>query len=580
MNMGKTGAPGRMRGAARAALCGLALLAAGCVTSPQEWVANQFKVGPNYHKPAAPVAANWIDAADPRVKTTPPELAAWWRVFDDPILERLIEQAYGQNLDVQTAATRILQARAQRAVAAGQLFPQTQQLLGSYNRMQVSRNAGLQETTPEIAFNDWQLGPTLSWELDFWGRYRRGIEAANADLNASVEGYDDAVVLLVADVANTYVQLRTLQSQVALARKTAESQKGSYEIAYAQFKGGNKTLLDPAQAESNWKQTEALIPPLEASLRQANNRLCTLLGLPPRDLLPELGPGETPAFPQGFPKGFAEEVAKVPQANRKELTTYLVELPRIPMAADDVAVGLPADLLRQRPDVRRAEREAAAQCARVGVAEADLYPAFFITGNLVVESAKLSNLFAGESIAGNVGPSFQWNVLNYGRILNAIRIEDARFQELVLTYQNTVLRANREAEDSLIAFLKTQEQYRRQFEAVRATAQALDVALTQWRQGATDFTTVFTLQSQLTTQLQQLATARGDVALNLVGVYRALGGGWQVRLRGVELGAPAPLAEAAPAPAPGAMPGQVFQLPEVPPRPEFGRPVTFTPAPR
>jgi hypothetical protein len=195
-----------------------------------------------------------------------------------------------------------------------------------------------------------------------------------------------------------------------------------------------------------------------------------------------------------------------------------------------VAVGIPADLLRQRPDVRRAERQVAAQSARVGIAEADLYPAFFLNGTLTVQSKKLSNLFSGESLEGFIGPFFQWNILNYGRIINSIRSQDAFFQQLLTTYQSTVLRANREVEDSLIAFLKAQEQTRYLSQAVEAAKESVEIAQVQYRQGAIDFNQVFTLERDLTNLQQQLAQAQGDIALNLVGVYRALGGGWQVRL--------------------------------------------------
>jgi outer membrane protein TolC len=232
-----------------------------------------------------------------------------------------------------------------------------------------------------------------------------------------------------------------------------------------------------------------------------------------------------------------------------------------------VAVGVPADLVRQRPDVRAAERRVAAQSARVGIAEADLYPALFINGSLVLESRKLSNLFSGESITANIGPSFSWDILNYGRIINAVRSEDARFQELVLTYQNTVLRAGREVEDSLIAFLKSQEEALYLAQSVRATERAVQLANIQYREGTIDFNQVFTLESTLTQQQQQEAQARGDIALNLIGVYRALGGGWQVRLRDGHGHPPVSLLTPE-ALTPGALPPGVEMLP--PPRPAPG----------
>jgi len=467
------------------------------------------------------------------VKTDPANDAAWWQTFHDPVLDLLIQRAYQQNLSLRAAGLRILEARAQRGIAAGNLFPQSQDLFGSYTRIGLSANTA---TAPPVRFyDDWQLGGSLAWELDFWGRFRRAIEAADANLDASIEGYDDVLVLLLSEVARNYADLRTAEQRLEYARKNAGIQRGSLNLAEVKFRNGATTKLDVTQGQSNLAQTEATIPPLEATRRQAANQICILLGMPPQGLDAILG-------------------ARRP----------------IPTAPAQVAVGIPADLLRQRPDVRRAERQVAAQSAQIGIATSDLYPHLSISGTLFFEAANFSNLFDGDSLAGNVGPSFRWDVLNYGRLRNNIRFQEARFQELVFTYQNLVLQANAEAENSLVAFLKAQQQVKYLAESVTAAEQSVGLVRDQYDAGRTDFNRVLTIEQTLTQQQDQLALAQGSVAQSLIGLYKALGGGWQIRLSGTESQANATgvaSAESQPAerlPAPSPLPPSAPKPPEVP----------------
>ncbi len=292
-------------------------------------------------------------------------------------------------------------------------------------------------------------------------------------------------------MATNYVQLRTFQQRIAFARKNAEIQRQSLDLVLERQKLGRADALDVAQAQSLLAQTEASIPPLQIGLRQAGDQLCVLLGQPPRALAPGLA--ESP----------------------------------IPSAPPDVAVGVPAELLGRRPDVRRAEREAAAQCARIGAAEADFYPRIGVTGFLGYTSNDIRTLFEEDSFTGLIVPNFQWKILNYGRLLNNVRDQDARFQELVLDYQRTVLSAGREVEDGLSGFLQYQAQARSLETSVEAAQTSVDKVLLQWQAGTADFNRVFTTQSQLVTQQDQLAVAQGNIALSLISVYRALGGGWQ-----------------------------------------------------
>jgi NodT family efflux transporter outer membrane factor (OMF) lipoprotein len=461
-------------------------------------------VGPNYGRPAAPVAADWIDYADPRVMSEEQQLGQWWTVFNDPILNSLIQTAYQQNLTLRVAGARILEARAQRGIAAGNLFPQSQSAFADYARVKLSQNAA--NPPIEAWFSNWDAGLTASWELDFWGRFRRAIEAADAELDASVENYDDVLVVLLSDVAASYVQYRTFQQRLEYARANVVTQRRAVQLSTDKFEGGLTTERDKHQAIQLLEQTEALIPFLEIGKRQAANRLCVLLGMPPRDLDAMLGPGEG--------------------------------VPQVPAG---VIVGVPADLVRRRPDVRRAERLVAAQSARIGIAVSDLYPHISILGTIGVEAEQFGDLFRTGSMIGSVGPGVRWDILNYGRLVNGVRVQDARFQALAYAYQDQVLTAGREVEDALVAFLQTQEQTQHLGASVTAANRTLEITNEQYIQGAIDFTPLFIFESVLTTQQDQYAASQGDAALALIAIYRALGGGWQIRLGEGLAAAAAPL---------------------------------------
>ena len=470
----------------------MALSLCGCTTLG-EYVHNCFKVGPNYKRPPAPVAERWIDADDVRVRSEEADDSHWWTVFNDPTLNDLVQTAYQQNLTLREAGFRVLQARAQLGISIGELFPQKQEMNGSVDSHGVSTNVANRVATPTRWFGQWNYGFGLAWELDFWGRFRRAIEATEDTLDASVEGYDDVLVTLIGDVATTYVQIRTLQQQIAYARQTLTLQKQSLEIAKAKFKGGQVSEIDANQGQSDVSTTENLIEENLISLRQATNQLCVLLGIPPEDLLRKLG--EAP----------------------------------IPTAPVEVAVGIPADLLRRRPDVRRAERLAAAQCAEIGVAEADFYPQISINASFGWSAQELKDLFAHGSFREIVGPSFSWPILNYGRILNNVRLQDAHFQELVVGYQNTVLTAGREVENGLVTFLRAQNRARDMNVAVTAEMAAFKEAFAQYKGGLVDYNRVVLIQERLVERQQTLALAQGQIAQGLIQVYRALGGGWQIR---------------------------------------------------
>jgi NodT family efflux transporter outer membrane factor (OMF) lipoprotein len=464
----------------------------GC-TSFQEWVHNGFKVGPNFQEPMADVASDWIDA-DPHILRTPSSgqnaAGDWWRVFDDPCLSQLIETAYRQNLDLKTAATRVLQAQAQRNIAVGNLFPQSQNLIGDYARAQIGNNIIGGLPLPST-LNVWAVGPNASWELDFWGRLRRSIESSDASMYASVDAYRDALVTLIADVATSYVQVRTYQQRLVYARSNLAIQQGTLRLAQARLKDGKATALDVEQALVNLAQIESSIPPLLIGLRQANDRLCVLLGQSPRNLVQDLKDG------------------------------------RIPKAAPDLAVGIPAELLTRRPDVRRALKEVAAQSAQIGVAQADLYPRIAVSGFIGYSADDIRMLFDSASFTAYILPNFQWKILNYGRIVNNVRQQEARLAEKTYQYQQAVLKAGQEVEDGLAGFLQSHQQLQSLAKGSAAAEHSMELVVAQYQQGRVDYNNVFTTQATLVTLQDQLAVAQGNIALNLIAVYRALGGGWR-----------------------------------------------------
>ncbi|HEV3166027.1 MAG TPA: efflux transporter outer membrane subunit, partial [Isosphaeraceae bacterium] len=432
-----------------AALVVAVSLNGGCITTgPGRWIRNGFKVGPNYGRPPAPVAAEWIEANDPSVQSH--RLQDWWHVFEDPTLDALIVTAYEQNPTLRVAATRVLQARAGQAIAVGNIFPQSQQALGSYARVNLNPNmpliGSLLNAAPagkrSLAFSNWLDGFNLTWELDLWGRLRRSIESNNASLDASVEDYDAALVTLLADTATNYAQYRIAQQRIKIARDNVRIQEGILALAEEKFRVGTTTRLDVEQAKTVLEQTRSTIPSLQITLGQANDTLCTLLGMPPHDLEPELGPG--PAL------------GSIP----------------IPSTPAWVATGIPADLLRQRPDVRSAERQVAAQSAQIGVAEAALYPTIAINGLIGWDAQDFSKLFETRSFLGAVFPSFSWNILNYGRIRNNVHLQEAKTQELIAAYQNTVLTAGREVQTPLRGFLRSREQAQDLDRSVKAATAA------------------------------------------------------------------------------------------------------------
>ena len=450
-------------------------------------------IGPTYKSPPeAPQATRWAEADDVRTTATGVDTTRWWKTFGDSVLDELIEQARAQSLTLQIAALRVLEARALRAVAFGNLFPQQQTLGTSYIKGRISENRS--STAQTFNTELWDLTFDVAWEIDLWGRLRRGLEAADAQVLAQIADYDDVLVTLLGDVASTYVQIRVLEDRLALARDNVRVQREGLEIAHVRYEAGGTSELDVQQARTLLADTEASIPRLDIGLRQAEHALSVLLGTAPES---------------------------VPAA--------LSRSGGIPAVPPVVAAGIPADLLRRRPDVRRVERELAAQSARIGVAKADLLPTLQLTGSIGLTSDTAAKLFQGRSFEALGGPSLTWPILNYGRIVNAVRAQDARFEALAAAYVQTVLRAQAEVEDALIGYLRGIEQVRLLAEGVDAANRAVELSLIQYREGAADYTRVLTTQQSKLQEEDGLATSRGAMALAVVSLYRAMGGGWEVR---------------------------------------------------
>ncbi|MCF6154002.1 MAG: efflux transporter outer membrane subunit [Candidatus Brocadia sp.] len=460
-------------------------------------------VGPDFVKPEAKIQENWSEKGDSRVATQAAVASQWWRAFNDLTLDQLIKLAYQQNLPLQITGLRILEARARLGIAIGQQFPQQQEVFGSATREGISENA------PNSSFRDrnywdYQVGFDAVWELDFWGKFRRDVQAAHASLIASEADYDDALVSLTAEVARTYTVIRTFEVLIELTRENVKLQEEGLKIAESRFRHGVVTELDVAQARTLLESTRASIPQLQSGLRQAQNALSTLLGQPPG-----------------------------------AIQTFLNGQKGIPTAPAEVAVSVPAELLRRRPDIRSAELSAAAQCARIGIAKADLYPSFSLFGEIGFQSSSqggvqsnnthFDNIFDSGSFFYSFGPAVQWPFFNYGRIENNVRVQDARFQQLLVNYKNTVLRAAQESEDALIGFLKAQEATAFVQNSVNAAQRSVEIALVQYREGAVDYQRVLDTQRILLQEDVRLTETRSSIATNLIALYKALGGGWELR---------------------------------------------------
>lgn len=454
-------------------------------------------VGPHYVKPVVPVNGSWSETGSPQISAQPATDIAWWKAFNDPVLDQLIQLAYKQNLTLRVAGLRIMEARAVLGIATGNQYPQLQQASAGVGGVGLSNNTINKPPPFTRYFASDQLGLDVSWEADFWRQYRKAVTAQKDVYLGSAADYQEALVTLTAEVARTYVAIRTFEVLIELARRNVSVQKESWRIADARYRNGATSELDPSQARTLLESTRATIPQLEISLAQSKNALATLLGQP---------------------TGSLQNVLQGPQA--------------IPTAPAQVAVSVPAEVLRRRPDIRTAELVAMAQCERIGIAKADLYPHFVLSGSLGLHATQGGttsfNLFDPASFFFAVGPQIYWNFFNYGRIKNRVRVEDARFQEVVTTYQNSVLKAGQEVEDGIVGYVKALEATSVQQGAVAAARRSAELALIQYREGAADYQRVLLADQMQLQQANNLVSLRSSAATNAISLYKALGGGWEI----------------------------------------------------
>jgi NodT family efflux transporter outer membrane factor (OMF) lipoprotein len=469
----------------RITLVSLALiaLAAGCA------------VGPNYHAPQLTTPAQWSEPLAAG-ETNAPALADWWQGFRDPELDSLIARAVRSNLDLRAAGARVREARAQYGGSTADLWP-TVDGSGSYARTLESKHQPVLGSLPlpaGVPFenNVYRGGFDASWELDVFGGKRRAVEAAGAQWSASNFSRRDVLITVLGDVANNYVQLRSDQQRLTIAKENIKAQESSLAITRDRFAKGLARELDVEQAATVLATTRADVPTLESSIQTATHRVELLLGQETGSLAMELN--------QASP---------------------------LPPQPPVVPVGLPSELLLRRPDVRSAERQLAAATANIGVAKADLFPKFSLTGAAGFESVSASDWFTAGSRMWSLGPTVQWRIFDAGRIRANIQVQNARQEEALATYENTVLTAFAEVENGLVLYAKEQNRRRSLAAAATSSQRSLAIANKLYANGLTDFLQVLDAERSLYQAQDELAQSDRAISMNLIALYKALGGGWE-----------------------------------------------------
>jgi NodT family efflux transporter outer membrane factor (OMF) lipoprotein len=462
----------------------LALVTAGCA------------VGPNYQRPMASTPSQWTAPMAGGETNSPVSLAAWWKNFNDPELDSLIARAVQSNLDLQVAQARVREARAQYAIADANFLP-TVDGSASYARTETSHHQpvlGSIPLPPNVPFDNnlYQAGFDASWEIDVFGGERRAAESARAQFTASEFGQRDVLVTLLGDVAHNYVDLRGFQRRLAITQENIQAQSQALTITQDRFKKGLSNDLDVQQAASLLATTKAEVPSLQTAIQASIFRLGVLLGRQPETLVAELS-----------------TVAPIPATP-----------PQVP-------VGLPSQLLERRPDVQRAERELAAATANIGVAKADLFPKFYLTGVAGFESISASDWFSAGSRFWSAGPTVQWRIFDAGQIRENIKIQDARQQEALAEYEKTMLGAFEDVENGLVAYANEQTRRESLQDAVTASRNSLDLANKLYANGLTDFLHVLDAERSLYQTQDALAQSDRTVSVDLVSLYKSLGGGWE-----------------------------------------------------
>ena len=447
-------------------------------------------VGPDYCPPKASVPTSWSELPQAG-KANPESLVQWWKTFNDPVLDSLIIRAVPSNLDLRIAEVRVREARFQRGAVASDLWPSLD-TSASYSRSR--RSIGISTIPPSarIKRNLYETGFDASWEMDLFGGKRRAVEAANAEIDAAVENQRDVFITLLAEVARNYIEVRGYQRRLHIIHKNISTQQEVVEIVQARYNAGLSSELDVVQAAALLATTQSQIPSLENPMKQAIHRIGILLGQKPGDLL-----------------------------------TELTKESQIPHTLVTVPVGLPSDLLRRRPDVRRAERDLAAATARIGMATADWFPKFSLTGSFGFQTEDINAFSITRSRLWSFGPTVRWPIFDAGRIRANIRVQNARQEQAMLNYEKAVLTSLEDVENALVAYTAEHIRGKNLTEAVNANRRAVELANELFTKGLVNFLNVLDAERSLCKSEEELVQNERTVSLNLVILYKALGGGWE-----------------------------------------------------
>lgn len=450
--------------------------------------------------------------SDSETASSTASTANWWQQFNDPTLDQLVERAAKQNLDIEAAGLRILQARAVLGIADGLRYPQVQTVSGNLARAYVN----------ESSFNNAALTFDAGWEMDVWGKYARGIEAAQATYYASIASYNDILVTITSEVARNYINYRSFQERMLLSERNIEIQERVVNITRVQFESGNVTELDVQQARNQLFTTKAALPALEIAMLQARNALAVLLGILPEQVDPLLEDGMTQRLAE-YEQRFRSSGSKS-LISEDEDGSIVPEAPALNSTID-------ASLVMRRPDLQVAQLQAHAQSAQIGVAETALYPSFSLFGSIGIDSSvpSGSSFSFNDSLTLVAGPAFSWNIFQYGRVKNNIRLEDARFQETMTNYNKKVLQAVQEVTNAIEAYELYVEQKALRLQSVNASVRAFNISLTQYENGQISFERLLNSVEKMTRSEDSYAQIKGNVANQVVALYKSLGGGWQIQ---------------------------------------------------
>lgn len=472
-------------------------------------------LGPDYvHPEQTALPSDWsVEKATQDTQQSEQKLQQWWQQFNDPTLNQLVEMASQQNLDLEAAGLRIVQARSLLGISTGLQYPQVQTVSGNLARAHVN----------DQGVNNAALSFDAGWEMDIWGKYARGIESAEAGYYASIASYHDIMVTITAEVARNYINYRTFQERILLSRRNIEIQERVVNITQVQFDSGNVTELDVQQAKNQLFNTKAAQPSLEIAMKQSRTALALLLGVLPEDV-------EKLLQSDGFAQRMADYENQFKSSGRKPALSGNDErsiVPRPPLLDNKVD----ANLVMRRPDLQVSEMQARAQSAQIGVAETALYPSFSLFGSIGIDSTVPdgSSFSFSDSLTMVVGPTFSWNIFQYGRVKNNIRFEDAKFQETLTNYNKKVLQAVNEVTNALEAYDLYLEQKSLRLQSVNSSIRAFNISMTQYENGQISFERLLNSVEKMTRAEDSYATIKGNVANQVVALYKALGGGWEAQ---------------------------------------------------